>query len=77
MDNSSFVLSSPAGWNYGQPEPPQEVAFDSELAIEFERYLTTESTNSSVGVTAVVGTLDVYRCRHTSFTVVVMEREFF
>ena len=42
------VLSSPAGRNYGQPDPLQEVAFKSDLAMEFERYLRTQSTNCSI-----------------------------
>jgi hypothetical protein len=42
------VLSSPTGRNYGQPDPPQEVAFKSDLAMQFERYLRTQSTNCSI-----------------------------
>ena len=47
MDESS-VLSSPAGRNYGQLDPPQEVAFSLNLAWEFDRYITTQSTNSRI-----------------------------
>jgi hypothetical protein len=46
--DESFVLSSPAGRNYGQPDPPQEVAFDSVMAQEFDRYIKTQSTNSRI-----------------------------
>jgi hypothetical protein len=34
-----FVLSSPAGWNYGQLEPAPKVAFQLDLAMKFERYI--------------------------------------
>ena len=46
MDEDS-VLSSPHGRNYGQPVPPPE-AFASDLAQEFQEYLTNESTNSKI-----------------------------
>ena len=47
MDESS-ILSSPAGRNYGQPDPPQEVAFSSDLAQKFDQYIATQSTNSRI-----------------------------
>jgi hypothetical protein len=47
MDRLS-VLLSPAGRNYRQPDPPQEVAFSSDLAREFDRYITIQSTNSRI-----------------------------
>jgi hypothetical protein len=43
MDEGSIpkgsVLSSPARRNYSQPEPALKVAFQSDLAMKFERYI--------------------------------------
>jgi hypothetical protein len=47
MDDASFILSSPAGWNYGQPEPLQEVAFNQDLDNEFQAYIRG-STNTRI-----------------------------
>jgi hypothetical protein len=42
------VLSSPAGRNYGQPEPAPEVAFQSDLAMKFERYIQTTPRSTRI-----------------------------
>jgi hypothetical protein len=34
-----LILSSIHGWNYGQLEPAPKVAFQSDLAMRFERYI--------------------------------------
>jgi hypothetical protein len=53
MDEGSIpegsVLSSPAGRNYGQPEPAPKVAFQSDLAMKFERYIQTTPRSTVEG----------------------------
>jgi hypothetical protein len=52
MDEGSIpegsVLSSPAGRNYGQLEPAPEVAFQSDLAMKFERYIQTTPRSTRI-----------------------------